>query len=158
VCFVACFISLLQIASTAKSKGMGPLLGVIYDDIVRKQWEDLSMKLGSSWSVGDFMKAPQEDALRRAEVLYKSIFVANKACLCASMCMRAAWINFLLLQGEGVSQSSGGNGGNWNSKGSGKRQWSAEVPKDNKKAAAFSGMTHSVCFNLSVCTSGKGHG
>ena len=75
LCGNFCF---LQIASTAKSKGMGPLLGVIYDDIVRRQWEDLSMKLGDRWTVAEFVKAPQEDALRRAEVLYKSVILAGK--------------------------------------------------------------------------------
>ena len=82
---LACFVFgcveisvFLQIAATAKSKGMGPLLGVIYDDIVRKQWEDLSMKLGDKWTIAEFVKAPQEDALRRAEVLYKSVILAGK--------------------------------------------------------------------------------
>jgi hypothetical protein len=80
----SCLSCFAQIASTAKSKGLGPLLGVIYDDLVRKQWEDLSMKLGSKWSVSDFVKVPQEDALRRAEVMYKSVILANKVCgLCS---------------------------------------------------------------------------
>jgi len=54
---------------------------VIYDDMVRNQWEDLTMKLGPKWSVADYTKAPQAEVLRRAEVLYDSIILAKKVCL-----------------------------------------------------------------------------
>ena len=57
------------------------MLGVIYDDMVRNQWEDLTMKLGPKWSVADYTKAPQAEVLRRAEVLYDSIILAKKVCL-----------------------------------------------------------------------------
>ena len=82
----------MQIASLAKNRGFGPLLGVIYDDIVRKQWEDLSMKLGGRWSIADVVKVQQEDALRRAEVLYKSVILGNKVCALCMVCgVRSAW-------------------------------------------------------------------
>ena len=57
-------------------------MGVIYDDMARKQWEDLSMKLGSKFAVADYTLAPQPEVLRRAEVLYDSFRLSKKVCFC----------------------------------------------------------------------------
>ena len=112
---------------------MGPLLGVVYDDIVSKQWENLFMKLGAMWSVADFTKATQEDASSRSEVLYKSIIVSNTVFHSVAFCMRAVWIVLALVQGDGADQSSSGNDGKGANKGSCERWWAEEAPKENKK-------------------------
>ena len=57
-------------------------MGVIYDDMARKQWEDLSMKLGTKFAVADYTLAPQPEVLRRAEVLYDSFMLSKKVCSC----------------------------------------------------------------------------
>jgi hypothetical protein len=48
--------------------------------MARKQWEDLSMKLGTKFAVADYTLAPQPEVLRRAEVLYDSFMLSKKVC------------------------------------------------------------------------------
>ena len=62
-----------QVACSAKSEGQGPLLGVLYDEIVRKRWEDLSSKK-HSFRPGEQAGEVHEQSRVRAVALYKTFF------------------------------------------------------------------------------------
>ena len=60
-------------ACSGKAEGQGPLLGVLYDEIVRKRWEDLSAKK-HSFQPGDVAGEVHEHSRMRAASLYKTFF------------------------------------------------------------------------------------
>ena len=62
-----------QVACSGKAEGQGPLLGVLYDEIVRKRWEDLSAKK-HSFQPGDVAGEVHEHSRMRAVSLYKTFF------------------------------------------------------------------------------------
>ena len=60
-------------ACSGKADGHGPLLGVLYDEIVRKRWEDLSSKK-HSFQPGEIAGEVHEQSRTRAASLYKTLF------------------------------------------------------------------------------------
>ena len=62
-----------QVACDAKADGQGCLLGVLYDEIVRKKWEDLSSKR-HSFKPGRNVGAVHEESKRRAIALYQNFY------------------------------------------------------------------------------------
>jgi hypothetical protein len=62
-----------QVACSAKSEGQGPLLGVLYDEIVRKRWEDLSSKK-HSFRPGEQAGEVHEQSRVRAVAMYRTLF------------------------------------------------------------------------------------
>ena len=62
-------------ACSGKADGQGPLLGVLYDEIVRKRWEDLSSKK-HSFQPGEVAGEVHEQSRMRAVALYKTLFGA----------------------------------------------------------------------------------
>jgi hypothetical protein len=61
------------VACSGKADGQGPLLGVLYDEIVRKRWEDLSSKK-HSFQPGEVAGEVHEQSRMRAVALYKTLF------------------------------------------------------------------------------------
>jgi len=62
-----------QVACSAKSEGQGPLLGVLYDEIVRTRWDDFSSK-EHSFRPGENAGEVHEQSRVRAVALYKTLF------------------------------------------------------------------------------------
>ena len=58
------------------------LLAVVYDDIMRKDWEEKSTNLGHQFHVGSQMGKQQDDALRRAKVAHLVTTVAVYCIAC----------------------------------------------------------------------------
>ena len=63
----------MQVACDAKADGQGCLLGVLYDEIVRKKWEDLSSKR-HSFKPGREVAVVHEESKRRAIALYQIFY------------------------------------------------------------------------------------
>eukprot|EP00973_Karenia_brevis_P039362 5434598-Karenia_brevis.AAC.1 len=59
-----------EIALTAYVEKRSPLLGVLYDEIIRKEWEDKAAKMQSSFDANRAAMKRNEDALRRARSLH----------------------------------------------------------------------------------------
>ena len=89
----------VEIATTAKTQSRTPLLGVLYDEFARcvfrldlhccgtqyfflsfpfrKEWEDMSLKLGSGFKVADEAGKMSEETLRKAKNLHDILFKSN---------------------------------------------------------------------------------
>ena len=50
------------------------LLGVFFDEVARKQWEDSSGRLGAAFSVEDVMGNSTEELMRRTKALFEATF------------------------------------------------------------------------------------
>ena len=66
-----------QVAAKAVPRGYRLLLAVLYDELARKKWEDLSDKLGESFQVGEFTGVVDEVLLKDAEALHATLFKAS---------------------------------------------------------------------------------
>ena len=62
-----------EIAANAVAEGRMPLLGVLFDEEARKEWEDLSGKLGAAFDIEAAIGARTEELLRKARVLHDSL-------------------------------------------------------------------------------------
>jgi hypothetical protein len=67
----------MQVACLAQSEGQSPLVGVLYDEILRKKWEDLSAKK-HSFSPGDQVNVIHDESQRRAVALWNTFFKKAK--------------------------------------------------------------------------------
>ena len=63
-----------QVAAKAAGEGRLPILAVLYDEMARKRWEDLSGKLGGAFQVGDYISRLDERVLKDAVALYDQLF------------------------------------------------------------------------------------
>ena len=63
----------LEVSCLAPSEGRSAYLGVLYDEIVRKHWEDMSGKV-HTFDVQLHAGILQEDILRRARALHDTLF------------------------------------------------------------------------------------
>ena len=70
-----CFV--FQVAAKAVPRGYRLLLAVLYDELARKKWEDLSDKLGENFQVGEFTGVVDEVLLKDAEALHATLFKAS---------------------------------------------------------------------------------
>lgn len=94
----------VEIATTAKTQGRSPLLGVLYDELARsvfthilssrstclfrKEWEDLSLKLGDKFVISSVVGQLSEETLRHAKNLHDTLF-KDKAQVVLLTCMHA---------------------------------------------------------------------
>ena len=65
-----------EIAANAHTHKRKPLLGVLYDEIARKEWEDRAGKLGAAFDISLAASTLSEDTLRRARDLHDVLFAA----------------------------------------------------------------------------------
>eukprot|EP00973_Karenia_brevis_P027297 3763641-Karenia_brevis.AAC.1 len=65
-----------EIATEAVAEGRRPILGVIYDEIARKEWEEKSAQLGKKFDVNGACEAATEKLLRRARIQHDRMFGA----------------------------------------------------------------------------------
>ena len=64
----------LQVAAKAAGEGRRPILAVLYDEMARRKWEDLSGKLGGSFQVADYVGRLDERVLKDTGTLYDQLF------------------------------------------------------------------------------------
>ena len=69
----------MEVAVSGAAKNRGTLLGVLYDEVARKEWENKAGLMGASFKIADAAKAVDDDVLRRAGTLYDLLF-ANVPC------------------------------------------------------------------------------
>eukprot|EP00973_Karenia_brevis_P027948 3849555-Karenia_brevis.AAC.1 len=60
----------LEVAHTARSEQRMSLLGVIYDEIARKEWDEKSSRLRMAFKIDEAAGCLSEEILRRARKLH----------------------------------------------------------------------------------------
>eukprot|EP00973_Karenia_brevis_P050984 7080091-Karenia_brevis.AAC.1 len=58
--------NVLEVAANSFAEKKFPLLGVLYDELARKHWEERSALMGASFRIGEEAEKLSEEILRRA--------------------------------------------------------------------------------------------
>ena len=67
-----------EIAANSTAEGRAPLLGVLFDKLSRKSWEDTSRKLQMAFDIDNLVGNQTEEMLRRARAAYDTLFPPGK--------------------------------------------------------------------------------
>ena len=109
------------------AEGKQPILAVIYDDLARQGWEELSEKCPGTFRANTFTSSLNEDCLRRAKEKYALLFKSPA--------------------------TPSGNGGH--PKGHGKRSAAGQQANDGKRVCVYHSCVLSVYqFPLAMCVPG----